>query len=210
MALYATIWLALALLAVATIGSTRTTAAPAWTLLANRTGAALAILHAAIALGYTYAWNHDRAVSETARRAGEVYGFAWRGSIYVSYAFLIVWAIDAWRARSMTQRLIVRAFFLVIIVNAAIVFASPAGRVLGVLVAACLLWSWRPRLVTKVFLEQRNISFVGLEPHVGEVANEGNRAEDEIDKHVSQHLRDDLTRHAVADAARNERDGNAG
>ena len=147
-ALYATIWLALALLAVAVIGSARTTRAPAWARVAYTAGAALAIIHSVIALGTTYAWNHDRAISETARQAGEVYGFAWRGSIYVSYAFLIVWAIDAWLRQSMTRRWIVRAFFLVMIVNAAIVFASPPGRVLGVLVVACLLWGWRPRLVT--------------------------------------------------------------
>jgi hypothetical protein len=135
-ALYATIWLALALLVAGAL--TRSAAA-------YGTGAALAIIHALIALGLTYEWNHERAVSETARQAAAVYGFAWRGSIYVSYAFLIVWAIDALASQRLTRSWIGRAFFLIVIFNGAVVFASPIGRVLGVAVVACLVWAWRPR-----------------------------------------------------------------
>ena len=107
-------------------------------------GVVLAIVHVLIALGYTYGWNHELAVRETARQAGEVYGFGWRGSIYVSYAFLVVWAIDAWRGQTLMRHWIMRAFFLTIIINGAIVFASPLGRVLGAAVVAILLWAWRP------------------------------------------------------------------
>jgi hypothetical protein len=148
-ALYATIWFALALLAIAVIVDARVKPSPPWARVAYAAGAALAVVHTLIALGTTYGWDHERAVAETARQAGDVYGFSWRGSIYVSYAFLIVWAIDAWRQQAITRRWVVRAFFLVIIINAAIVFASPAGRVLGVLVVAALLWAWRPRLITQ-------------------------------------------------------------
>ena len=136
-ALYGTIWAALALLAVAALKQNR---------LAYVVGAALALVHVLIALGGTYAWNHERAVSETARQAADVYGFAWRGSIYVSYAFVIVWILDATLGRGVTREWIVRAFFLVMILNGAIVFASPLGRVLGIALVAALLWAWRPRM----------------------------------------------------------------
>lgn len=145
-ALYATIWLALALLVAAAIGARRRSPPPPWTRGAYGAGAALAIVHALIAVGNTYGWDHERAVRETAHQAGEVYGFAWRGSIYVSYAFLGVWAIDAWRSRAFTRNWLVRAFFLIIIVNAAVVFAtSPRGQLAGVMVVAALVWAWWPR-----------------------------------------------------------------
>ena len=133
-ALYATIWTALALLAAAALTGNRR---------AYGAGAILAIIHVLIALGSTYGWDHDLAVQETARQAAEVYGFAWRGSIYVSYAFLVVWAIDAWRGPLITRSWLVRAFFLLIIVNGAVVFASPIGRVPGVAVVVALIWAWR-------------------------------------------------------------------
>jgi hypothetical protein len=135
-ALYGTIWVALALLALAALKRNR---------LAYAAGAALAFVHVLIALGSTYQWNHERAVSETARQASEVYGFAWRGSIYMSYAFVIVWMLDAAFGRGIMREWILRAFFLVIIFNAAIVFASPLGQVFGVAIVAVLLWAWRPR-----------------------------------------------------------------
>lgn len=133
-ALYATIWIALALLAVAALTRNRR---------AYAAGAVLAIVHVLIALGSTYGWDHDLAVRETARQAGDVYGFAWRGSIYVSYAFLGLWAFDAWGSQSLTRSWAVRAFFLVMIINGAIIFAPLPGRILGVLVVAALLWAWK-------------------------------------------------------------------
>ena len=144
-ALYATIWTALALFAIAIISARGGTPIPRWARIAYAAGAALAIVHALIALGSTYAWNHERAVSETARQAAEVYGVAWRGSIYVSYAFLLVWALDAWRSQRLTRNWTVRAFFLIIIINAAIVFATAPGRMAGVLVVLALVWAWWPR-----------------------------------------------------------------
>jgi hypothetical protein len=133
-ALYASIWAALALLAVAALEDSRPAYAAA---------ALLALVHVLVALGGTYQWDHERAVSETARQAGDVYGLAWRGSIYVNYAFLMVWAVDAVRGRIM-RNWAVRAFFLLMIVNGAIVFASPDRRALGVAAVAGLLWAWRP------------------------------------------------------------------
>lgn len=37
---------------------------------------------------------------------------------------------------------------------------------------------------------QRRVAIIGLEPDVGEEPNERNRAQDEIDGHIRQHLRD--------------------
>ena len=144
-ALYATIWVALALFAIAIVSARGATPVARWARIAYGAGAALAIVHALIALGSTYGWNHERAVSETARQAAEVYGFAWRGSIYVSYAFLFAWAIDAWRSQTLTRNWLVRAFFLIIIINAAVVFATAPGRVAGMMVLLALVWAWWPR-----------------------------------------------------------------
>jgi hypothetical protein len=144
-ALYATIWLALALLAAAALGARRMSPAPPWARNAYAAGVVLAIVHVLIALGNTYEWDHARAVRETARQASEVYDFVWSGSIYVSYAFLLVWALDASRSHTFTRNWIVRGFFLIIIINAAVVFAvTTAGRMAGMLIVATLIVAWWP------------------------------------------------------------------
>jgi hypothetical protein len=148
-ALYATIWIALTLLAAGAVGA-RAGAPSRWTRAAYAIGAFLAIAHTAIALGAVYHWDHALAVRETARQAGDVYGFAWRGSIYVSYAFLLVWAAAAWRSQTITHSPVVRMFFLIIIINAAIVFASAPGRVAGLILVAALVWAWWPRPASRV------------------------------------------------------------
>jgi hypothetical protein len=37
-----------------------------------------------------------------------------------------------------------RAFYLIVLVNAAVVFAAPSRRVTGVILISVLLWIWRP------------------------------------------------------------------
>ena len=74
-------------------------------------------------------------------RRPSLYGFAWRGSLYVNYVFLALWLLAAWTWRHWAWR----AFVLTMIVNGAIVFARPGARPLGAVLVAALLWAWWPR-----------------------------------------------------------------
>jgi hypothetical protein len=117
------------------------------------TGAALTAAHVLIALAIQYNWDHEAAVSATAAQAAEVYGFEWRGNIYVSYAFVAIWVFEAVRWRLNPERFTTRRpaatwalrfFFLLIIVNGAVVFASYPMRVIGGIIVAGLIWAWLP------------------------------------------------------------------
>ena len=112
-----------------------------------------AAIHVLIALAIQYGWSHEQAVTATARQAAEIYGFEWRGSIYVSYAFVLIWLAEAWRwrrnpalyvARVSAATWVLRLFFLLVIVNGAIVFATHPMRLLGLAIVGVLVWSWFP------------------------------------------------------------------
>jgi hypothetical protein len=151
-ALYGTIWISLALFAA---GLTPRRGdipgdAPGWRWYAYATGAALCTLHMLLAMGGHHRWSHDAAVAETAARSAQVYGFGWRGAIYVNYAFVLAWVGEAvwWRcwpvAYATRSRLVawtLSVFYLIVVVNAAIVFASPAGRIAGSALTAWLIGS---------------------------------------------------------------------
>ena len=121
---------------------------PVWTL-----GAFLCAVHMALAMGLHHDWNHAAAIEATARQTQAVYGVNWGGGVYVNYAFLALWTAEVmwWRAsprrylsRSAATTWIVRSFYLIVLLNAAVVFASGARAVAGVLLIASLLWIWRP------------------------------------------------------------------
>jgi hypothetical protein len=153
-ALYATIWTALALYVAAEVGRQRLShrdRPAAWARPALILGALLMTLHILVALASRYGWDHDRAVRETARQAAAVYGFEWRGNIFVSYAFVVLWFVEVWRwptRRGAATNAIgwaLRAFYILIIFNGAVVFATTVlSRVLGSLLVATLVWAWWP------------------------------------------------------------------
>jgi hypothetical protein len=152
-ALYATIWLALAAFVAAETGKQQPIV-PRWAWPVSLAGALLCVLHIVIAFGHQHHWSHDAAVEATARQTAAVYGLAWGGGVYVNYVFVAVWLADLWRwrrrpaeyfARSPAAQWGLRAFFFIIIVNAAVVFASPRTRVAGVVLTVMLLASWVKR-----------------------------------------------------------------
>jgi hypothetical protein len=107
----------------------------------------------ALAMAVRHAWSHDAAVAETARQTAAVFGVNWGGGVYVNYLFTASWLAESWwwRVNSdgyarMPKAVLwtLRAFYFTVIVNAAIVFASPARRMAGALLAIVLLWTWRP------------------------------------------------------------------
>jgi hypothetical protein len=89
----------------------------------------------------------------TARQTEAVVGVNWGGGVYVNYAFVLAWACETvyWRwdsagyaARPRALVWGLRAFYFVIILNAAVVFAAAPRRAAGALLALWLLAIWRP------------------------------------------------------------------
>ena len=147
--LYATIWIALVLFATGETGRGRTRAAWAWR--ASCAGLLLAACHVLLAFHVQHDWSHAGAVEATRRQTATVYGLAWGGGLYVNYAFLGVWAFDLWRwrpraptgaHRAVPALWARRAFYFVIIVNAAVVFAAGWRRGLGVAIVIWLFVVW--------------------------------------------------------------------
>ena len=158
-ALYATIWVALALFVAGEFGkkgsgviSSGNYARPLfwW---ASAVGLALATAHIVIALAINNDWNHAIAWRVTEERTRELFGVGWGGAVAANYAFLAYWAVDLWRWRTNPEALArqpaliswaSRAFVLGIIVPAAIVFAAGPRRWLGVLMVLAMIAAWRP------------------------------------------------------------------
>jgi hypothetical protein len=148
-ALYATIWLALALFVAGEAGKRRRPVpGRAWWL--SLAGAMMCAVHIVIAMGHHHHWSHASAIEETARQTASVYGVAWGGGVYVNYLFVAVWLGYLWRwwtpAAGATQSAAVvwglRAFFFMIIFNATVVFAVSRMRTVGIVLSLALALIW--------------------------------------------------------------------
>jgi hypothetical protein len=151
--LYGSIWLSLAAWTAAESLRLARRAAPGhgaarrlWLL-----GAATAWLHVGLAFHHRHAWSHASALMETARQTKELLGYEVGAGVYVNYAFLAVWGIDAlWWAlapASFARRpagldASVRVFLLFMFVNGAIVFGRGPVRILGILSVLVLAVAW--------------------------------------------------------------------
>ena len=110
----------------------------------------LALIHTAIAFSVVHQWVHSDAVLATARQTEDVFGVAVGWGVYVNYLFYAVWMADAawWRqSPNLSQRpsaltWTLRAFYMVIIINAAVIFAAGPRRVLGILIVSWLARMW--------------------------------------------------------------------
>jgi hypothetical protein len=155
-ALYGTIWISLFLFALGEAGKRGLhdgRAPRLWAWPVSACGCAIAIVHIGIAMGAVHGWSHSAAVAATARQTSAVFGLNFGGGVYFNYAFVLLWAIEVWIWRRSPERYTVRspvvtwllrAFYLVIIANAAIVFAGAWRRAAGGLVVASLIASWWP------------------------------------------------------------------
>lgn len=153
--IYWTVWLSLFLFTAGELGRARMgirASARAWPWWVWAAGIAFMAVHFALAFEVRHGWSHAAALRATAAQTAAVYGFDWGGGVFVNYLFLGVWAIDAgaWRAapdryasRGPLWSWTLRAFYLVIILNAAVVFAAGPRRLLGAVIVATLVWSWR-------------------------------------------------------------------
>jgi hypothetical protein len=145
--LYLTIWLGLALFA---IGETGRTSLRSWAWWAFTAGLALTIVHTLLAFAIVDNWVHEDAVRRTAMQTEAVFGVAAGWGVYVNYAFLAAWLADAWWWRASPRGYVrpamltwtLRTFYLIVIFNGAIVFASGIRRLFGAAIVAwlCLCW----------------------------------------------------------------------
>ena len=152
LALYVTIWIALLLFAAGESRRALTphgVSPPAWAWWAFTCGLVLALVHTIAAFDVVHHWVHEDAVRSTALQTEAVFGVAAGWGVYVNYVFFAVWLADAcwWRAapRQVRPRAItwsLRAFYAIVIFNAAIVFAAGARRILGVLIMSWLARVW--------------------------------------------------------------------
>ena len=153
-ALYATIWLSMVLFIAGESGRSfapRDEAPPKWAWWTFMVGLLLAIVHTLLSFAIVHGWSHADAVTVTARQTATIYGVAFGGGVYVNYVFLATWLGDAaWWWRSGTARgpmlWLLRAFYLVVIVNAAVVFASGWRRVFGAVLVSWLVRVWMQEL----------------------------------------------------------------
>ncbi len=123
----------------------RETARIVWT-----SGAALLGIHIALAFHYWHGWSHAAAYQSTAIQSAQLTGVASGWGIHLNYALLAVWLADAawwWaapRAYETRSRAIDRtvfAFFLFMMINGAVVFATTAMRSAGVVAVAIAVWA---------------------------------------------------------------------
>jgi hypothetical protein len=155
-ALFWTVWAAVVLFVAAEAGKSGTPASGSrWPLLASFAGAALLAVHMAIAMDVRHAWEHSSVVRTISEQSRAVYGVGWNGGVWMNYLFLGLWTGETswWAAapRSYADRprwfiVLTRAFYALMLVNAAVVFAAPSRRPAGAALMAVLFWHWRHTL----------------------------------------------------------------
>jgi hypothetical protein len=146
-AVYLTIWSALALFAAGIVGRARLgdrASSRAWPWQVWIAGLCLCAIHFALAFAVVHGWSHAAAERATAAQTKAVFGLDWGGGVYVNYLFLAVWALDAWMWRRGVVlprglAIAIRAFYLIVVLNAAVIFAAGWRRVLGGLIAMLIV-----------------------------------------------------------------------
>jgi hypothetical protein len=156
LALLLTIWLALLLFVAGDTGRSfahRGSRPPEWAWWAFTLGLLLALIHTVLAFDIVHNWVHDDAVLSTAQQTEAVFGVSVGWGVYVNYVFYGVWLTDAvwWRVspdlhrRPAAVTWALRIFYLIIILNAAVIFAVGWRRILGLLLVSWLVRVWTLR-----------------------------------------------------------------
>ena len=127
----------------------RTGSEPRWAWLASAAGWSCLAVHMLVAMAVRHEWSHAAAVADTARLTAQVYGVAWGGGVYVNYAFLALWLAVVWQWRASPAMLLPqwltwtwRGTVLIVVSNAAVVFAAPSRQIAGAIVTAGLVAAW--------------------------------------------------------------------
>ena len=148
--MYWMVWLSLAAFAMGEIGKSRRSA---WAWSTYATGAILLVIHILLAMAVRHNWSNAAAVEATARHTNDMFGLAWGGGVYVNYVFAAIWIAElfVWRQwpdgyalRPGWIKWSLRLFYFVIIVSAAVIFATGWRRWVGAAIVLSLIWSWWP------------------------------------------------------------------
>ena len=151
-ALYATIWASLILFAAGETGRHLTRGA--WPRIVFIAGLLFCLVHIAIAMGSVHGWSHAAAMAATAAQTKATFGLDYGGGVFVNYAFVLAWGLDAafWYPSTEsasrvagTLRWLLRIFYAIVLLNAAVIFAGGARRVLGLAIVIWLVWIWGRR-----------------------------------------------------------------
>jgi len=164
--LYLTIWLALALFVAGETGRSFARprlAPPPWAWWAFIVGLLLALAHTLLSFAIVHDWVHDDAVRATAMQTEAMFGVSAGWGVYVNYLFFAVWFADAWwwraaparYARPMAVTWTLRAFYMIVIFNAAVIFAAGWRRVLGLLLVSWLSRVWSPGVTERSSFSRR-------------------------------------------------------
>ena len=114
-------------------------------------GGVALLAHSVLAFHLRYGWSHEVALQDTARQTFAVTGLAFGGGLFVNDLFLLLWVVEiAWwwgaPARYLGRAAVldrsVRAFFLFMFLNGAVVFVSGPLRWVGLLVTVAVLGAW--------------------------------------------------------------------
>lgn len=149
----ATIWAALVAYSVGERGRVTPLRTPreGWARVVWSAGALLYLGHVAAAFEFAYGWSHDAAYAHTAAQTAALVGLDWGGGIWANYFFTALWLAEAawwwaapvrYRARPRGLEHAVRAAFLFMIVNGAVIFVTGWTRLMGVAIVAVLCASW--------------------------------------------------------------------
>ena len=152
---YATIWIAMLLFVAGESGRAYTPHGrkpPGWAAATFLAGCLVAIVHTIVAFDVAHDWSHADAVRDTAKLTKEMYGIDFATALYMNYLFLAVWLADAvwWMAfprgyvRPALATWALRAFYMVFLFNAMVVFAADWRRVLGLVIISWLARIWSP------------------------------------------------------------------
>lgn len=110
------------------------------------------IAHIAFAMNYYHHWSHASAVQETVRQTAELTGLEWGGGLYINYALLIGWFLDAawwhwgglnsYRSRPWWISAAWQGFLIFIVFNATVIFRTGALRWIGLGLCLWLTFLW--------------------------------------------------------------------
>ena len=112
----------------------------------------LYLAHVASAFQFWHSWSHAAAYAHTATQVAAVVGLNWGGGIYANYAFTALWVVEVawWWAAPVSYEtrppgivFTIRAIFLFMIINAAVVFVAGPMRWVGAGLVSALLVAWR-------------------------------------------------------------------
>jgi len=149
-----TVWLALAAYATGASAYLLSRGRRSWDAVARTAwtiGCAGILIHAACAFHFYHNWSQAAAYRETARQTAEVTGLDWGGGLFINYALIAGWIIDAawWRRglevyRSRPPWLSVawHGFLIFVIFNATVVFKNGPLRWIGLGLCLWLACLW--------------------------------------------------------------------